>query len=421
MPNRRAATLGCVCCALALICLGAGSSSGVRASEVRASGVAGEGDENGEQTLLPFGADGWRYLDTNEYPGRDWIQPEFDDESWKVGKALLGYGDDDHVTVLSFGENRQNKHPVAWFRKTVTIESRDELVAVGGRLVCDDGGVVYVNGKEVYRFNMPEGEIAPHAWAMMLKGGERWKWPFMINADLFLEGENVIAVSVHQRNATSSDIAFDLELRAATDEKARARLEKAAAQTAAKLARQAEERRVARLRGLANVVLQDGEFEIQSRRPWGVQRQKYVHDVLEQALEGYGIRFVRVYAGDTLEKVAVQAGVRLERLLLLNRVEKAHVYQTHDLACVHWPHDGKLGETIDGLAKTYQTNPEVLRRLNFWKADEAPSLAGQQVMVPGEFAFTPGDGSTPGSLALFSTTQRKGKNAQFRRLRVQAR
>jgi len=410
MPSRRAAIPGWIPSALALICLGTGPSSGVQAS-----GVAPEGDENGEQTLLPFGADGWRYLDNNKYPGPDWIQPEFDDEAWKVGKALLGYGDDDQVTVLSFGEDPRNKHPVAWFRKTVTIESRDELLAVSGRLICDDGGVLYVNGKEAYRYNMPEGEVAPDSWAKGVTPVERQKWCFMVDPDLFVEGENVIAVSVHQRSAKSSDMALDLELRAATDDEVRERLEEMVAEQVAKRAAQVEWRRMADLQARA-VVLQDGELEVQSLRPWGGQRHKYVHDAVQQAREGYGIRFVRVYAGDTLEKVAAQASVPLERLLLLNRVQKAHVYQKHDIACVYWPHNGEPGETIDGLARKYETTPEVLRRLNAWKEGEAPSLAGKKVMVPGQFEFAQGDGSAPGSLALVSSVQGQGDDARHQKI-----
>jgi hypothetical protein len=83
--------------------------------------------------------------------------------------------------------------------------------------VRDDGAVVYINGVEALRNNMPGGDITYRTWASgsgVPVGGtdESTFNMYDIDPDLLVEGTNVIAVEIHQVSATSSDISFDLEL-----------------------------------------------------------------------------------------------------------------------------------------------------------------------------------------------------------------
>ena len=61
---------------------------------------------------------------------------------------------------------------------------------------------------------MPEGVIDSETFASLTASGTS-EMSFFTNAvdpNLLLTGENVIAVEVHQRSATSSDLGFDFEL-----------------------------------------------------------------------------------------------------------------------------------------------------------------------------------------------------------------
>jgi hypothetical protein len=82
----------------------------------------------------------------------------------------------------------------------------------------DDGAVVYLNGTEVFRTNMPTGTIAYTTLASTAIGGtdESAFQSASISPSLLVNGSNVLAVEMHQANGTSSDISFDAELIAST-------------------------------------------------------------------------------------------------------------------------------------------------------------------------------------------------------------
>jgi hypothetical protein len=73
--------------------------------------------------------------------------------------------------------------------------------------------VIYLNGSEVFRLNMPPDPITSTTFAAQVVGNDNTRHSFQISPGLLHPGENVIAVEVHQFNLTSSDLSFDLELR----------------------------------------------------------------------------------------------------------------------------------------------------------------------------------------------------------------
>jgi hypothetical protein len=172
--------------------------------------------------ILEMGAKDWKYQDDAEGLPENWHSPELDDSKWKVGQAPLGYGDDDIEQEISFGDDEQNKRPVAFFRRTVEIEDPSAFKIVLGKLICDDGCVVYVNGKETHRFNLPKEEITNTSRANFATGGEleRYAMSFLIDTDKLKAGRNVVAVRVHQANPSSSDLALDMSLEGLTNDAA---------------------------------------------------------------------------------------------------------------------------------------------------------------------------------------------------------
>jgi hypothetical protein len=159
--------------------------------------------------------DTWAYLDSGEYPGDAWTSVGYDDSAWASGPAPLGYGDY-QPTELSYGDDEADKHPTAWFRHGFevpegTAGSVDSAILA---LRVDDGAVVWLNGAELLRQNMADGEIGPDSWAAGSISGEAESdyTDHSIAPELLLDGENQLAVEVHQVSATSSDLNLDLEL-----------------------------------------------------------------------------------------------------------------------------------------------------------------------------------------------------------------
>lgn len=154
----------------------------------------------------------WAYLATATAPGADWNQPAFDAGSWPSGNAQLGYGDGDEATTVPFGPSASAKWPTTYFRRTVNLSAAPSSATIS--LVADDGAVVYVNGVEVVRDNMPAGAIG----YTTLAASGRWNAAenavrtFAVPASLLQAGTNVIAVEVHQDAANSSDLSFDAAL-----------------------------------------------------------------------------------------------------------------------------------------------------------------------------------------------------------------
>jgi len=166
--------------------------------------------ENATDHLLDAGADGWRFHDGGN-PPNDWAAPEFDDSGWPSGKAPLGYGQSGVVTTLSFGDDASNKTPSACFRHTVDVPEPRKLARLVGRIQCDDGAVVYLNGREVYRENMPAGPITPKVFAAGKGEADGWE-VFFIAPNILQAGTNVFAVRVHQADPASSDLYLDLQI-----------------------------------------------------------------------------------------------------------------------------------------------------------------------------------------------------------------
>ncbi|MEM6472512.1 MAG: lamin tail domain-containing protein, partial [Planctomycetota bacterium] len=170
------------------------------------------------RTLIDLGQS-WRYDDTGRDLETSWRSTSFDDSLWSSGNGELGYGDGDEATVVSFGSDANDKHITSYFRKSFNLD-RTDANRLSLQVRRDDGVVVYVNGNEVARDNLPAGTIDYETRANGPIGGdaESTLISFDLDPSLLVEGNNVIAVEIHQSSPTSSDISFDLRLTASFGE-----------------------------------------------------------------------------------------------------------------------------------------------------------------------------------------------------------
>ena len=163
-------------------------------------------------TFIPTGAT-WKYLDNGSNQGTAWRATAFNDSTWASGAAQLGYGDGDEATVVSFGGSSSNKFVTTYFRKSFTVSDASVVTALSLRLLRDDGAVVYLNGTEVYRNNMPIGTISNTTFASSVTEDSTF-FTSSISPALLVSGTNVVAVEIHQSDAGSSDVSFNFELTA---------------------------------------------------------------------------------------------------------------------------------------------------------------------------------------------------------------
>ena len=158
--------------------------------------------------------DVWKYLDDGSNQGTAWYGTGFDDSSWASGAAQLGYGDGDETTVLSYGSDSNNKHITTYFRKTINVTDHTIYSDITLEALRDDGMVVYINGVEVWRDNI-SGTIDYTTEAIASIGGtEETTWITKTIANNLVTGTNIIAVEIHQKDGTSSDISFNFRLTA---------------------------------------------------------------------------------------------------------------------------------------------------------------------------------------------------------------
>jgi hypothetical protein len=134
---------------------------------------------------------------------------DYDDSRWQTGqdsagpRGGFGYGDD--VGVL-FGMPREPHRKIAYFRhrfRTAVPMSKLSIT-----LQRDDGVIIYLNGKEVWRDNIvPHAKEAYDLFAMNTVGGDEETRPIRIPLRGSLDpGEHVLAISLHNREGGSSDL-----------------------------------------------------------------------------------------------------------------------------------------------------------------------------------------------------------------------
>lgn len=156
----------------------------------------------------------WKFHDLGADLGSSWFELDYDDSSWSEGPAELGFGDGDENTIVSYGNDEEDKHITTYFRKTFECFGPPESIKASIQLKRDDGAIVYLNGQEIIRNNMPaEGVDFDTRALSKISGAAEDELNLYILEDISLEEINVMAVEIHQISPTSPDLSFDLSFR----------------------------------------------------------------------------------------------------------------------------------------------------------------------------------------------------------------
>jgi hypothetical protein len=168
-------------------------------------------------TLVGFDSN-WRYNSSGADLPVDWfrsVHPAGGD--WQTGKGLFGFESD---PVPSPGIGTQftdlgTTATVTFYFETefdVTDELRRQIIDMELRHVIDDGAVIYLNGMELTRYNMPEGAIHSETTASQGINNATVSAPLSLPVDRLVAGRNRLHVEVHQNTPLSQDVLFGLEL-----------------------------------------------------------------------------------------------------------------------------------------------------------------------------------------------------------------
>ena len=177
--------------------------------------------ESEESVLLPYDAE-WSYLDQGTDLGTEWLNNDYDYSSWKTGKAPFGYGDavsetNPNIplgTEVGFGDDENNKHMTTYFKTEVDASSLEGYEGLEVYIHVDDAAVVYINGEEAFRKGIEEGVEVNYHTPGKFKAKEE---TFYIPTDALKEGKNIISAEVHQDGGDSSDLWFEMSIKAVTE------------------------------------------------------------------------------------------------------------------------------------------------------------------------------------------------------------
>lgn len=159
----------------------------------------------------------WRYLDDGSDQATAWRALDYDDSAWKSGRAELGYGDGDEVTVVGAvdadpGLEGLQRNATTYFRTAFDLQDLSGITALTLRLKVDDGALVYLNGIEAARTENMAWGASFDQFSSGAVADENAMVEWVLDPAALRQGSNVLAVEVHQSSAQSSDISLQAEM-----------------------------------------------------------------------------------------------------------------------------------------------------------------------------------------------------------------
>lgn len=175
--------------------------------------IFASGDDDGSmvqhwETVINWG-DPWKYFIGTSNPPLYWSALNFDDSDWLTGPSGFGYGDGDDATTIPSVMS-------VFIRKSFNIESIENILNVILHVDYDDAFVAYLNGIEIARANIGIEGIIPNynqsanEWheAEIYTGGIPEKFDVNMVPGLLNNGENILAIQVHNYGLSSSDMSL---------------------------------------------------------------------------------------------------------------------------------------------------------------------------------------------------------------------
>ena len=163
-----------------------------------------------------FASDDWKYIIPNSELPANWKSLTYNDNIWNEGPGGFGYSDNDDGTIIETTMS-------VYLRKNFYVSDLSKLSRAVLSADYDDGFIAYINGHEIGRsYNLPdpgtfvefdEGTSYDHE-ASLYNGGQPES--FIIDSleiQSYLDnGENILAIQVHNIDLNSSDMSSNFYL-----------------------------------------------------------------------------------------------------------------------------------------------------------------------------------------------------------------
>jgi hypothetical protein len=152
----------------------------------------------------------WTYFVPSSQPDASWNEIGFDDSGWGAGNGGFGFGDGDDGTDVGGGVMS------VYSRTIFELEEPEDVTFMLLNIDYDDAFVCYLNGVEIARANIGTVGVEPSYDTPADGGHEALVYQgitpdnliidFSVFSALLQEGENVIALQVHNADVFSSDM-----------------------------------------------------------------------------------------------------------------------------------------------------------------------------------------------------------------------
>lgn len=166
--------------------------------------------------LIPVNA-AWKFRSTSTSFAGTFENPSFDDSAWASGGQLLYIESASLPSPSGFVKTTAlpgtSGRPFAstYFRTHFNWTGSTTDVVLEAKVMMDDGAVIYLNGQEAKRVRMNSGTVSFGTTANATVD-DATEETILLPASMLVEGDNVIAVEVHQVNTGSSDVAWAMKL-----------------------------------------------------------------------------------------------------------------------------------------------------------------------------------------------------------------
>ena len=156
------------------------------------TGMAGNKEKHGFFTVAAATGTEWKIL-TDKKPDKEWNTVGFDDSDWSTPAPSSEQGTWSQNTI--------------YLRTVINVEEAIKYPLVQFGILYKDGMIVYLNGNEVYRRNMPSGTVNTRTYANGMFDGY-YQRVGSAPGYLLQDGNNVLAVEIHRHSTTSGTILF---------------------------------------------------------------------------------------------------------------------------------------------------------------------------------------------------------------------
>lgn len=158
----------------------------------------------------------WNYIVPTTEPNASWRSPGATLTGWLSGVGGIGFGDGDDGTTIGTATS-------VYLRKTFNLTNVNDIKRLILYMDYDDGFVAYINGVEIARANLgTTGVLTPFNTLATSHEANGYQGlaidAFEVNltqlTNLLVNGENVLAIQVHNTAANSTDLTSNAYLAA---------------------------------------------------------------------------------------------------------------------------------------------------------------------------------------------------------------